>query len=99
MPTIGEMEYGYTTAGVESYLEQIRMIVLDEATEKVKDISAIKNVCLEKWAGEASTKFQENLQNDANRVAEQYQKLQRILAREIVAVAAAMKDKDRNLIK
>lgn len=99
MLSIGEMEYGYTSAGVESYLEQIKAIVLDQACEKVRDISAIKNVCEEKWFGTAKEKFEENLQRDADRVAEQYHTLQRILAREIIAVAAAMKDKDKNLIQ
>lgn len=99
MPSIGEMEYGYESGAVQNYLEDIKAIVLDQACEKVKDISAIKRVCDEKWFGTAKEKFIENLQRDADRIAEQYHTLQRILAREIIAVSAAMNDKDKNLIQ
>ena len=99
MPTIGNMQYGYDAAGVSNYLDEIKSIVLTEASDTVKDISKIKTVCETEWEGKAREQFLINLQKDANHVADQYNTLYNILISEINSVQAAMANKDESLIK
>ncbi len=99
MPTISEMSHGYDKSGVEAYLEEIKSIVLQDAAEKVRDVSRIKSVCESEWEGSAREKFVENLQKDANHVALQYLALFSILQNEINSIQLAMSAKDMDLIK
>ena len=95
---IGSMSYGYDEAGVETYLAAIKADLLTTAQEHVKDTSTIKTACNEHWAGKAKDKFIENLDTDAEHVAEQFNGLYLVLEGEINQALAAMKSKDDNMI-
>lgn len=99
MPAIGDMEYGYSTPGVDEYLEEIKAQYLDKAKEAVLDINEIRNHCVDEWEGKARENFVTNLQNDANHVAEQFDALYNILQTEINSLNAAMANKDEELIE
>ena len=62
MPTIGDMSHGFDAAGVDNYLEEIKSIVLNQAGEKVKDITLIKTACEQNWEGVAREQFVANVQ-------------------------------------
>lgn len=98
MPTIGEMEYGFDSNGIESYLDEIKASVLETAKNDVLDISSIKNVCDAEWTGIAKDNFLQNLEKDTRHVAEQYDELFNVLTSEVNSIAAAMANKDEKLI-
>jgi uncharacterized protein YukE len=99
MPTITDMEYGYSTEGVEAYIEAIRSEALLQAEEAVKDVTEITTCCQEQWEGRARDNFVQNLQNDANHVAGQFEALYNVLVSEIRSLNAAMANKDESLIQ
>ena len=98
MPAIGDMSYGYSTAGVADYLEAIKSEALNLAKEAVLDTSEIKTCCENEWEGKARENFVANLETDGRHVAEQFDTLYTILVSEINSVNAAMANKDESLI-
>ena len=99
MPAISDLQYGYDSAGLETYLSEIKSTVIDEASSAIEDISSITTVCEQEWEGKARDNFVTNLGNDARHVSEQLQSLYSILVTEIHQVQAAMSNKDEELIK
>lgn len=98
MPSIGDMEYGYSTSGVADYLEAIKSEALNLAKEAVLDITDIRTCCENEWEGRARENFVANLNLDAQHVAEQFEALYNILVSEINSLNAAMANKDESLI-
>lgn len=98
MPTISDLEYGFDSAGVEQYLENIKAIVLTEAQEKLDDIAEIKAACENHWEGKARDQFLEKLETDKNIVSSIFANLYRALEGEINQTRAEMAKKDRSLI-
>lgn len=99
MPAIGDMQYGYDTAGVEAYIEAIQTEALQLAKNAVEDISTIKTCCENEWEGRARENFVMNLEKDAKYVSEQFDVLYNTLKGEIHSLNAAMANKDEELIQ
>ena len=101
MPTIGEMKsgYGFSKQGIEEYLEQIKSIVLIEASEAVRNTSSIESACVANWEGKAREDFIDQLRKSAEFVAEQYSKLYNELLHEIHLIGASYSDFDQNLFR
>lgn len=97
MPAISEMEYGYSMLGVEDYIEQLRVVVLEEAAKEIRTIDSIKTVCDQEWEGKSKEIFIKNFQDSANHVSDQLQNLFNILTREIDSVRDAMSLRDQNI--
>lgn len=97
MPTIQEMKYGFDSQGIESYLQELKAIVLEQAAERIKDISIIEKTCNENWEGEAKERYVEQLKKSANHTAEQLENLYTILVSEITAIQNSMDSFDKNL--
>lgn len=98
MPTINELSHGYSTEGVETYLEAIHTEAIQEAKTAVEDISGIKTCCENEWEGKARENFVANLETDSKHVSEQFDALYNILVTEINSLNAAMANKDESLI-
>lgn len=99
MPTIGDLEYGYNTEGVEAFIEAIKANALQKAGEAVKNISKIKEACENNWEGKSRENFVHNLEQDSQYVADQFERLYGILVKEINQISVAMQNKDGELIK
>lgn len=99
MPTIGDLEYGYNTEGVEAFIEAIKANALNKASEAVKNISKIKEACENNWEGKSRENFVHNLEQDSQYVADQFERLYGILVKEINQISVAMQNKDGELIK
>lgn len=99
MPTISDFSYGYSTEGVEAYLQAIHTEAIQKAKDAVEDISGIKTCCENEWEGKARENFIANLEQDAKHVSEQFEALYNILVSEINSLNAAMANKDEELIK
>lgn len=98
MPTISEMEYGGSTAGLDTYIDELRAKVIQEAAETIiPDISNIENVCNQEWEGAAKEKFLENFKNTADHVSNQLKVLHSILEKTLESVKDAMLLRDNNL--
>lgn len=96
MPAISEMEFGYSTTGLDDYIAQIRAVVLEQAAEEVKDLESIRTVCNQEWEGKSKEKFLENFQTSANHVSDQLHSLYSILTVELESIRAAMSLRDEN---
>ena len=57
MPTIGAMSHGFDEQGIESYLSNLKSIVLTRAAEQIRDITRIENACNENWSGKAKDNY------------------------------------------
>lgn len=99
MPDIESFSYGYDREGVNKYINDIKATALQEASDAVKNIDAIRNCCNENWKGKAKDNFVFNLEQDSQYVAKQFIKLYANLVQEIESVNAAMANKDEELIK
>lgn len=99
MPTIGDLEYGYNTEGVEAFIEAIKAQALNEASEAVKNISKIREACENNWEGKSRENFIHNLEQDSQYVADQFERLYGILVKEINQISVVMQNKDGELIK
>ncbi len=98
MPSIGDMQYGFDSTGVDQYLNDIKAIVLTNAAGLIKDTSAIKTTCDNEWEGKAKEAFEANLDKTANHVADQFTSLYNVLNSEVDQVHAAMANKDESMI-
>lgn len=99
---ISTFEYGFSASGVQDYLEQIKTVALTNAKDAVNSKSAldpIRTACEAHWEGKSRENFLTNLSKDADHVANQFDQLYNILESEINSVAAAMANKDEELIK
>ena len=56
MPDIESFSYGYDREGVNKYINDIKATALQEASDAVKNIDAIRNCCNENWKGKAKDK-------------------------------------------
>ncbi len=99
MPTISELQYGFDSEGVDSYLKEIKSIVLTQAADALDSTSGIKSVCESNWEGKARDDFLSNLKKDKDHVKEQFEELYEILDGEINQVKNAMANKDKTLIE
>lgn len=99
MPDISSMSYGFSVSGVEKYLEEIKTGALKEATEAVRDISSITSVCDNGWEGKAKGDFIRRLRKDSEHVADQLERLYKVLVSEVYGILNAMAEKDKNLFK
>lgn len=98
MPDIGEMKYGTSESGVESYIDEIRAEVLNTAAnELVNGVDDIVEVCNQHWEGVAKEKFIQNLRDDAQHVSLQYSRLCSILEEELKSLRGAMVQKDKSM--
>lgn len=99
MPTIEEMTYGYSTAGVEKYIEEIKTSSLNKAIEALDNtedlIAAIDN----EWLGTAREGYITQLNADKEHVKTQLNTLVSNLESEINSLNAAMANFDEGLIK
>lgn len=98
MPAISDLQYGFDSQGVETYLKEIKSIVLTKAADALDSISGIKSVCEKNWEGKARDDFIVNLEKDKDHVKTQFQELYKVLEGEIEQVEQAMANKDRTLI-
>jgi len=98
MPSIGDMQYGFSADGLANYKQQIKSNMITKAAGAVRDISSIENHCMNEWEGKARDNFLKNLKKDAEKVAQEFNDLFSVLSNEIDAVGAAMKQKDKDLI-
>lgn len=98
MPAIGDMQYGYDSAGIQTYLNQIHDDYLKLAEDAVKDTSGVTEVCKNEWEGIARDNFIKNIQSDSEHVATQFETLYNILISEINSVGAAMANKDESML-
>ena len=98
MPTISDMEYGFDSDGVATYLDEIKVQALEEAKNAVLDTSSLVQCCETHWEGRAREKYVENLKRDAQHCADQFDALYNILVAEVNQLNAAMANKDESLI-
>ena len=96
---IGNLKFGTSTSGTEDYVELIRGIVLNEAAELIRDVSAIKSVCDDHWEGQAKENFKLNLQKHADHVADEFSHLFTTLENEVKGTNGVMIKNDENLIQ
>ena len=99
MPTIGELEHGYDTNGVDQYLQEIKAQALEEAKSAVLNTNGLVSCCEQNWEGRARENYLNNLQKDAQHCAEQFDALYEILVSEVNSLNAAMANKDEELIR
>ena len=99
MAEIGGMEYGCDAAGVSNYISEVRVKLLDTASNRLKDTSAIRNVCEQEWEGQARENFLSNLDKDIEHVIDQFTSLIQVFESEVNSIQAAMANKDQELIK
>jgi hypothetical protein len=98
MPAIGDMQYGFDAAGIQTYLDQIHDDYLLKAEAAARDTKGVEGVCKNEWEGIARDNFITNLHSDAEHVASQFETLYNILISEVSAVGAAMANKDETMI-
>lgn len=98
MPTISDLQYGYDSQGVDTYLKEIKSIVLTQAADALDSTSGIKSVCESNWEGKARDDFLANLEKDKIHVKSQFHDLYTILEGEIEQIEQAMANKDQTLI-
>lgn len=98
MPTIDDLQYGYDSAGVTQYLDDIKADSLEKAKKAVLETSEIKKVCENEWEGASRDKFVANLDEDAQFVANQFDALYEVLEGEINQVLATMANNDQKLM-
>lgn len=99
MPSIGDLNYGFDSNGLSDYLDAIKSEYLTKAADAVLNYGSIVSCCENEWEGQARDNFVENLKKDAQHVADQYQALYEALVAEFNSLAAAMANKDQELIK
>ncbi len=99
MAEISGMEYGFDAAGVSNYINEVRVKLLNTASNRLKDYSKIKSILEEEWNGQARDNFLSNLENDVEHVIEQFAKLIEVFENEVNSVQAAIAHKDQELIK
>lgn len=99
MPSISEMNFGFDSAGVEQYLEDIKSGALLNAKTAVEDTTDVVTILDNEWEGKARDNFKTNLTSDAKHISEQFDALYEILQTEISQVQAEMANKDEELIK
>lgn len=98
MPTISDFSYGFSSSGVDAYLEDIKSNALQNAKDAVTNLTDINSVLDTEWEGKAKDNFKTNLNKDAKHVADQFDALFTILTTEVHSVEAAMANKDNELI-
>lgn len=99
MPAIGDLEHGYSTAGVDEYLQEIKAQALEEAKKAVLNTGSLVSCCEQNWEGRARENYVNNLQKDAQHCADQFDALYQILVSEVNSLNAAMANKDEELIR
>ena len=97
MPAITDFQYGFDTAGVAQYLEDIKAQSLQQAKDTVLDTSSLVQCCEANWEGRAREAYVENLNRDAQHCADQFDALYNALVSEVNQLNAAMANKDESL--
>lgn len=95
---IGDFSQGVDTAGVASYLSDIKSDSLDEAAKAVRDTKELETACNNNWEGQAREDFILKLQTAAEHLAQQYETLYKNLESQITQAAADMKAFDEGLL-
>lgn len=98
MPAISEMQYGFDSGGIQTYLAEIHDDYLKLAEDAARETSGVEGVCKNEWEGIARDNFITNLKSDAEHVASQFETLYNILVSEINSVGASMANKDESMI-
>lgn len=90
-------EFGADPGKVGEYIQELKDNYVTPAVNAIKDVSSLKNVCVNDWAGKASTQFQTNLQTDADKVAEAIEGLFSEIQSQIANASNDWNDFDKNL--
>lgn len=96
---IGDFSQGVDTSGVETYLDEIKSVALNDAAAAVEDISGLETACTSNWSGQACTDFLEKLRISKDHLKKQYETLYNNLESEITQIANDMKKFDESLIQ
>lgn len=99
MPTIGEMEYGYSSAGVRNYIEDVRAVALTDVVSAARDIDELTRVIDANWQGFAKERYKQNLKADIEVFATAMEQLYTVFQKEIKNIETSMKRFDNTMFR
>lgn len=99
MPSIGDMQYGFETAGIETYIEEVRANSLEKAQNDADDISEIRSALDATWEGASKDAYLAGLVQDIAKFKEALANLYTGFVTEVHNASESMKNFDSNLIK
>lgn len=96
--TIGQMTYGFSSAGVDSFLETIKTDLLVTATTAIDNITTVESAINAGWTGRARTNYIDNFEAARTKIKSDLRSEYDDIYTRFTELASAYQEQDQNLI-